>query len=471
MRDASLSIEYRRVAWPLALAFAFGWMLDVSLFIPEGMLAALSFLPYPHLILTALAFAVLAAGNDRCETWLRIPWHFIECTMACILAIIIPCTCGIAQIALPEIVYAIFALVVSLYQAMAIISCLKRLSRLSMIDCMLTLAAWQLFVAILRAVSVIISSWLVTGLAPFVIYLCLARPDAVHAACEEPGSQEPSGAKEETASWFPVRLLAINVLVILTIQALQSMSGNPVANLSYIGTLIAIVIIGVILVVSKKFIRMQQLYRISLAGLECALVIFALGTADAQWVSSVLLDATYALFSVFFITTLCNACQRNNRESVRIFAITYLLEQIAALLGSTASQIATGRMEVFALTLLAGLGAVAFVWLASDDDYLTAWSTSHRKPNYIEPSVYYNSVSEICSSVAMQYSLSPRESDVLLLLAQRKTAAQISEELVVSNATAKTHTHNIYKKLDVHSKQELFDFLGLPNVADEQRNG
>ena len=60
---------------------------------------------------------------------------------------------------------------------------------------------------------------------------------------------------------------------------------------------------------------------------------------------------------------------------------------------------------------------------------------------------------------------------MLLLLAQRKTAAQISEELVVSNATAKTHTHNIYKKLDVHSKQELFDFLGLPNVADEQRNG
>lgn len=29
----------------------------------------------------------------------------------------------------------------------------------------------------------------------------------------------------------------------------------------------------------------------------------------------------------------------------------------------------------------------------------------------------------------------------------------------------KTHTHNIYKKLGVHSKQELYQFLGLENLS------
>ncbi|WP_367113826.1 response regulator transcription factor [uncultured Slackia sp.] len=65
----------------------------------------------------------------------------------------------------------------------------------------------------------------------------------------------------------------------------------------------------------------------------------------------------------------------------------------------------------------------------------------------------------------MQCSLTKREGDVLLLLAQRKTLAQISDYLVVGLATVKTHTHNIYKKLDVHSKQELYQFLGLENLS------
>ncbi len=65
----------------------------------------------------------------------------------------------------------------------------------------------------------------------------------------------------------------------------------------------------------------------------------------------------------------------------------------------------------------------------------------------------------------MQCSLTKREGDVLLLLAQRKTLVQISDDLVVSLATVKTHTHNIYKKLGVHSRQELYLFLGLENLS------
>ncbi|MCI9262867.1 MAG: helix-turn-helix transcriptional regulator, partial [Eggerthellaceae bacterium] len=42
---------------------------------------------------------------------------------------------------------------------------------------------------------------------------------------------------------------------------------------------------------------------------------------------------------------------------------------------------------------------------------------------------------------------------------------QISDDLVVSLATVKTHTHNIYKKLGVHSRQELYLFLGLENLS------
>ena len=72
---------------------------------------------------------------------------------------------------------------------------------------------------------------------------------------------------------------------------------------------------------------------------------------------------------------------------------------------------------------------------------------------------YYYSLGQICSAIAMQHSLSKREADVLLLLAQKKHAPEIAKELFVSASTAKTHTNNIYKKLDVHSRKELYELI------------
>lgn len=117
------------------------------------------------------------------------------------------------------------------------------------------------------------------------------------------------------------------------------------------------------------------------------------------------------------------------------------------------------------LVLLAGLGAIAFVYLSPLRDGSLERSTDPAKAQYVDPARYYTILAETCTSVAMQCSLTKREGDVLLLLAQRKTLAQISDDLVVSLATVKTHTHNIYKKLGVHSKQELYQFLGLENLS------
>lgn len=45
------------------------------------------------------------------------------------------------------------------------------------------------------------------------------------------------------------------------------------------------------------------------------------------------------------------------------------------------------------------------------------------------------------------------------LALEGKNAGGIAKELVISNATAKSHLRNIYLKLDVHSQQELVSRL------------
>jgi DNA-binding NarL/FixJ family response regulator len=51
-------------------------------------------------------------------------------------------------------------------------------------------------------------------------------------------------------------------------------------------------------------------------------------------------------------------------------------------------------------------------------------------------------------------TLSPRERDVLLSMVNGKRGPQIAEDMLISADTVRTHTRNIFAKLDVHSRLE-----------------
>lgn len=69
-----------------------------------------------------------------------------------------------------------------------------------------------------------------------------------------------------------------------------------------------------------------------------------------------------------------------------------------------------------------------------------------------------------CDEISDRYILSKREREVLPLLAKGHNAAFIQDKLCVSKSTAKTHINHIYKKLNIHTQQELLNM-----VEDRQR--
>ncbi len=71
----------------------------------------------------------------------------------------------------------------------------------------------------------------------------------------------------------------------------------------------------------------------------------------------------------------------------------------------------------------------------------------------------------VTSLLPMQEPLSSRESEVLKLLLQSKTAKEIAELLMISINTAKTHVKNIYRKFGVHSQNLL-----IQRVKDLERD-
>lgn len=64
-----------------------------------------------------------------------------------------------------------------------------------------------------------------------------------------------------------------------------------------------------------------------------------------------------------------------------------------------------------------------------------------------------------CKSIARRYKLSDRQQEILMLIANGRNAKYIEQELTISLSTVQTHIRNIYRKLGIHSRQELIDMI------------
>ncbi len=75
--------------------------------------------------------------------------------------------------------------------------------------------------------------------------------------------------------------------------------------------------------------------------------------------------------------------------------------------------------------------------------------------------------------IRTDYGLSPREHDVCLLLGRGRNRQFVADELGISLETAKTHATNVYRKLGVHSQQELLDVIEMTQdtLGRERKNG
>ena len=75
-----------------------------------------------------------------------------------------------------------------------------------------------------------------------------------------------------------------------------------------------------------------------------------------------------------------------------------------------------------------------------------------------------------CLALADMCLLSRRETEVLFLLAKGYNTKMIQEQLFISAGTANTHMRHVYRKLDVHSQQDLIRMVDSIQVDDEDWN-
>lgn len=120
-------------------------------------------------------------------------------------------------------------------------------------------------------------------------------------------------------------------------------------------------------------------------------------------------------------------------------------------------------------TLTDGLGCGARGYLTHDAavaDLVEAVRTVARGETLIPPPMLGPLLTDLLEqrrvheqALLQLAELSPREREVLALLARGMTTTAIAEELVISPETARTHAQNILGKLGLHSRLEAATFV------------
>jgi DNA-binding CsgD family transcriptional regulator len=158
------------------------------------------------------------------------------------------------------------------------------------------------------------------------------------------------------------------------------------------------------------------------------------------------------------------ARRRQFEEATRLFGAAEALREF--LTASPSQHARTPPKETHAL-LHAELGETAFA---------AAWKTGYELSTEVavDYALTLPSVSVPASDqpdpllprpATYPGGLTEREVEVLRLLAQGLTYAQIAEKLIISRRTVNTHVISIYSKLDIHSRFEATRFAIAHHLA------
>jgi two-component system, NarL family, nitrate/nitrite response regulator NarL len=121
---------------------------------------------------------------------------------------------------------------------------------------------------------------------------------------------------------------------------------------------------------------------------------------------------------------------------------------------STRVILLTGYEDSTAAYRALASGAAGYVSKASDNlELCDSIIAAARGETVIAPQFAAGIASEIqLRETTDRPALTQRENEVLRLLAEGRTAQKIGDELHLSEATIKTHLHNLYEKLDVSDR-------------------
>ncbi len=268
-------------------------------------------------------------------------------------------------------------------------------------------------------------------------------------------------------SWtFPVRpvVLMCAYAFVFNFSLFLSEGPNPYGML---GMLIVALAACVAAVALPDRYNASFLYRMALPLIVAGLVCLAF-LGEGRTVAVLFANSGNVAFTLFMLITLAGLCHRLGVSPSWMFGIVCLASRVAETVGTAAGGMfvaayptgsPTSNLVMCAVVVaIVVLSTVFFNDRVVERSFGLAPVASGGAPEAAVGALATMSYSERvvwqCAQLARRYALTLREQEVLELMAQGVSAPDIAERAGISYGTVKTHVNHIYRKLDVHSRDE-----------------
>ncbi|WP_449315935.1 LuxR C-terminal-related transcriptional regulator [Rubneribacter sp.] len=309
-------------------------------------------------------------------------------------------------------------------------------------------------------------------LMPCLTAVCLR---AVPSSPEDGSAAGGKAPRSEASAWrlwasvlkrIPSRILIAVAVFTLAYEVLQNTAVAPSADAAFLsgmnlasrGLTAAAVCLGLL---TRKWTP-RKLFKFGFFLIAVSLMAFPLGV-DLRLSSAVFVTG-YTLCDIMVWTILGSAGTRWPEGSFVYASSVWIIERLGIVAGMAVSA------GIFAARLNTDAAYTALAYIVLVMAVMTLDRGNFRLWEFVadaDPDTESASLRLRVEEVACVCKLTVRESEILLLLVEGRSAPWIASHLCIADGTVKVHVRHIYEKCGVHSKQELIDFVRKRDEAEE----
>ncbi|MDR1089299.1 MAG: helix-turn-helix transcriptional regulator [Coriobacteriales bacterium] len=261
--------------------------------------------------------------------------------------------------------------------------------------------------------------------------------------------------------YLPWRLLPTSFIQGTAFGILQTVllivgSTRETMLVSVVGSVLGAVAVFVVVFAFKLDFN-QLIYHVGFVILAASFVIMA--AAGSFFMGGWLINALGYRFIDILMWALCVHLIKHRGLPVNwVFPVATCALILGQVFGSIVGQLVRsayssqgGGLEVLAVIMIFCILAAA-LFLANKQNLQKGWGMIRPSD---ESEQQGDSFVVSCTLVADGFELTARELEVFVRLARGQQRALIASELFLASETVKTHTRNIYRKMQLHSQEEL----------------
>ena len=168
-----------------------------------------------------------------------------------------------------------------------------------------------------------------------------------------------------------------------------------------------------------------------------------------------LLETSFLILHLFvWIVSRAFAEERTGLYRV---CVTYLSLRVGWLIGNLSISVSPQYTDIPVGMTVTVIALATVITLSIASSIRSAQDSSQSPTQSTEPNC--DPFRNACDIIAKRYNLTPREREVLELLAKGRNARFIANALVISDGTSRTHIMHIYQKMYVNSQQQLMNIV------------